>query len=570
MPTELPHKQVAIVGVGWSGGIIASELAKAGYECIGLERGSERKVNDFIMQKDELRYAIRYELMQDLSKETLTFRNDQDMLALPMRQMGSFLLGTDLGGAGIHWNGQCPRFYPYDFEIRTQTIEKYGEDRIPDDMPLQDWGISYDDMEEYFAKFDETIGTSGEDNEMTAPRSTEFPTPPMKQTKSMKLFAEASESLGLHPYISASANLSEAYTNPDGQTINQCMYCSFCERFGCDYQAKSDPLITVIPTALETGNFEVRTHSNVREIAYDGDQTNGVYFTDTRTGEDYFQPADVVILTSYVMNNTRLLLQSGIGEPYDPESETGVIGKNYCYQVMASAQGFFDEQFNLYAGAGALGGQVDDYNADNFDHSDLDFLHGGTIQCTQTGIRPIATNPVPPGTPTWGAAFKEASAHYFYRTLSLGSQGASLPYRYNYLDLDPTYTDSHGDPLLRMTYNFTEQDRNLAAHQSARLTEILEEMGANEVFSNPDIGDYNIMPYQTTHNTGGVIMGADPETSAVNNYLQMWDCENLFVVGASAFPHNSGYNPTPTVGALSYRAAEGILSYLEDPRPLAE
>lgn len=91
---------------------------------------------------------------------------------------------------------------------------------------------------------------------MTAPRSTEFPTPPMKQTKSMRIFAEAAESLGLHPYISASANLSETYTNPDGKTINQCMYCSFCERFGCDYQAKSDPLITVIPTALETGTLK--------------------------------------------------------------------------------------------------------------------------------------------------------------------------------------------------------------------------------------------------------------------------------------------------------------------------
>ncbi|GAK01869.1 gluconate 2-dehydrogenase, membrane-bound, flavoprotein [Geomicrobium sp. JCM 19037] len=208
--------------------------------------------------------------------------------------------------------------------------------------------------------------------------------------------------------MSASANLSESYTNPDGKTINQCMYCSFCERFGCDYQAKSDPLITVIPTAVETGNFEIRTHANVRSVSYDGERTDGVYFVDTRTGEEFFQPADLVILTTYVMNNTRLLLQSGIGEPYDPDTNTGVIGKNYCYQIMASAQGFFDQQFNLYAGAGALGGQVDDYNADNFDHSDLDFLHGGTIQLTQTGIRPISTNPVPPGTPNWGSEFKQA------------------------------------------------------------------------------------------------------------------------------------------------------------------
>ncbi|MBB6449149.1 gluconate 2-dehydrogenase alpha chain [Geomicrobium halophilum] len=569
MVTELPRKEVAIIGVGWSGGIIASELTKAGIEVVGLERGGERTVDDFIMQKDELRYAVRYDLMQDLSKETITFRNDRDMRSLPMRQMGSFLLGTDLGGAGVHWNGQCPRFLPYDFEIRSQTVDRYGEEKIPDDMTLQDWGISYDEMEEHFARFDETIGTSGEDNEMTAPRSTEFPTPPMKETPAIRLFKETASDFGLHPYHGASANLSEAYTNPDGQTIQQCQYCSFCERFGCDYQAKSDPIITVIPTAKETGNFELRTHANVRRISYDGERTDGVYFVDTRTGEEFFQPADIVILTAYVMNNTRLLLHSEIGTPYDPDTQTGVIGKNYCYQIMANAQGFFDRQFNLYAGAGALAGQVDDYNGDNFDHSDLDFIHGGTIQLTQTGIRPINTNPVPPGTKQWGSEFKQAKAQYFYRTLSLGSQGASMPYRYNFLDLDPTYTDNFGDPLLRMTYNFTEQDRNLAAHQTQRMAEIMEEMGANEVVANPDIGDYNIMPYQTTHNTGGVIMGGDSETSAVNNYLQMWDCENLFVVGASAFAHNSGYNPTPTVGALSYRAAEGIKDYYENPGPLA-
>jgi len=59
-------------------------------------------------------------------------------------------------------------------------------------------------------------------------------------------------------------------------------------------------------------------------------------------------------------------------------------------------------------------------------------------------------------------------------------------------------------------------------------------------------------------------MEDDPNTSAVNSYLQMWDVENLFVVGASAFPHFGNYNPTGTVGALAYRAADGIEKYLSN------
>jgi gluconate 2-dehydrogenase alpha chain len=80
---------------------------------------------------------------------------------------------------------------------------------------------------------------------------------------------------------------------------------------------------------------------------------------------------------------------------------------------------------------------------------------------------------------------------------------------------------------------------------------------------------YSTVPYQSTHKTGGAIMGADPKTSVVNKYLQSWDVPNVFVVGSSAFAHNSGYNPTGTVGALACLTADAIISkYLKSPGPL--
>ena len=84
-------------------------------------------------------------------------------------------------------------------------------------------------------------------------------------------------------------------------------------------------------------------------------------------------------------------------------------------------------------------------------------------------------------------------------------------------------------------------------------------------------GHYSIVPYQTTHNTGGAAMGDDPATSAVNRYLQSWDVPNVFVMGASVFPQNAGYNPTGTVGALTYWAADAIRNrYLKNPGPLVQ
>src|SRR5699024_1844915 len=132
----------------------------------------------------------------------------------------------------------------------------------------------------------------------------------------------------------------------------------------------------------------------------------------------------------------------------------------------------------------------------------------------------------------------------------------------NYVDLDPTYKDDFGDPLLRVTYKFTDQERNIAKFGIEKCREVLEEMGADvidednvpEEFDNIFFGGYY---------TGWVVMGADPKTSAVNNYMQMWDVDNLFVVGGSAFPQFGGHHPTPTICALSYRASEGILEYLD-------
>ncbi|WP_053219511.1 GMC family oxidoreductase [Virgibacillus senegalensis] len=570
MATKLDKVEVVTVGVGWTGGIIAAELSKEGVQVVGLERGKERLTEDFQMVHDEYRYAIRYDLMQDLSKETLTFRNNRDERALPMRQLGSFLLGEGQGGAGVHWNGQTWRFLPYDLQIKSMTEEKYGN-KLGDEYTLQDWGITYEELEPYFYKFEQTAGIGGEDNPMGAPRSNPYPNPPMLDTPITKRFKEAAKNLKLHPFQMPSANMTENYENPDGQKMYKCQYCGFCERFGCEYGAKASPNVTVIPTAQATGNFELRTGANVTEILHDGNRATGVRYVDVQSGEEFEQPADIVVLTSYVMNNTRLLLQSELGQPYDPETGNGVIGKNYCYQILPGATGFFEEEkFNTYMGAGALGASVDDYNGDNFDHSDLDFIHGASVSITQTGKRPINNNTVPSGTPNWGQEFKAQSIKYYHRTLSVGGQGASIPHRDNYLSLDPDYKDAYGNPLLRLTYDYTEQDRKLHEYISEKCAEILKEMGADNVEPRSISDHYNIVPYQTTHNTGGVIMGDDPETSAVNNYLQMWDADNVFVVGASAFAHNGGYNPTGTVGALAYRAAEGILKFRDEDGQLVQ
>lgn len=565
MAKKLNKVDVVTVGVGWTGGIVAAELTKAGYKVVGLERGEDRGTKDYYHLHDELKYTFRKEMMKDLSDDTITHRNKLDQTAKPVRDPAKNTEGMNVGGAGVHWGAQTHRYFPYDFEIRSQTIKRYGQNKIPKDMTIQDWGITYDEIEPYYDKVEKTMGVSGGEDPLAGKRSNPYPNPPLKKTDAIKLFEKATKNLGYHPYMIPAAISSEEYENPDGQKLNACQYCSFCNEYGCEYDAKANPTLTVLPTAKQTGNFELRTHSMVKRVLYEGEKATGVLYEDTRTGKEFEQPADIVALTAFTFNNVRLLLLSEIGTPYNPKTGKGIIGKNFTDHGVSNPipmAGFFDKKFNLYANTGAHGMTIEDFDADNFDHSDKDFIHGGHIELRHLGHLPIGDNPIPTGTPAWGKEFKEKSLYYYNRTLNLVSQQATLPWKHNYLDLDPTYTDENGDPLLRISFDYSDNDRKISEFLAEKAREVLEEMGADIV----DIGEYpeQYSPsFTVEHSAGGAIMGDDPDTSAINNYSQMWDMENLFVFGATVFPHFGPTNPTLTLGALAYRATEGMIEYLE-------
>ncbi len=567
MAKKLDKVDAVVVGTGWAGGVVAAELTKAGYNVVGLERGAEKSTQDYVGAKDELRYMSRKEMMLDLNMETITSRKNSKEEALPVRTQDEMMLGTNLGGASVHWAGATYRYMPYDFEIYTKTVEKYGKDKIPNGMTLQDWGITYDEMQKYYDKWEKTAGISGEKDPLEPERLDDYPNPPTIETPNLKLFKEAAKELGYNPYQIPSGNVTTNYENPDGERINQCQYCAFCTHYGCDFGAKSDPLVTVIPTAQKTGNYDLRVYANARRVTYDGKKATGVIYTDVRTGEDFEQPADVVVLAGFTYTNNRILMLSDIGKKYDPKTKTGVIGRNFHGQFNSTflgARGFFeDKKFNLHMGGGALGATFSDLAGDNLDTSDLDFIHGGGVEIRQYGDGPINNNPVPKGTPTWGEEFKEKSLHYHNRSLQLWYTPAVMPWEQNYLDLDPTYKDAFGDPLLRITYDLTDQDKNVAKFGIKKCAEVLEKMGA-DIIDEDEVPEEFDHYYSGQHYAGGVIMGENPETSAVNTYLQMWDAENLFVVGASAFPHFGPRHPTATVGALAYRAAEGIEKYFKE------
>ena len=585
MSRRLPATDVAIIGLGWTGAILAEQLTKAGLSVTAIERGPWRNTStDFPTThiQDELRYAIRLDLFQQASQGTLTFRNNSHQSALPIRHFGSFLPGNGVGGAGIHWNGQTWRFLASDFVLKSHLEARYGKACIPKDMTIQDWGVTFDELEPYYDKFEKLCGISGKaghlkgqiqagGNPFEGSRSDEYPTPPMRQPYAPTLFAQAASAMGYHPFPRPSANLSQAYTNPLGVRLGPCTYCGFCERFGCGNYSKASPQTTLLPVLMRRRNFTAQANCEVLKImmSRDGKRATGVSYIDS-SGEIWEQPAELVLVCSYSYNCVHMLLLSGIGKPYDPVSGKGVVGRNYAYQTSSGVTLQFDDKiFNPFIGAGSLGMCMDDFNGDNFDHSGLGFIGGAGISASVSGGRPIQHRPVPPGTPRWGAAWKSATRDTYQRVMSIGSQGSSYAYRDCYLDLDPTYKDPHGRPLLRMTFDYQPNDIKMSDYVLERMAQIAATLNPTHLSKERVGAPYNIVPYQSTHNTGGAVMGTDPSTSVVNRYLQSWDVPNVFVMGAAVFPQNAGYNPTGTVGALTYWAADAIINqYLRNPGPL--
>src|SRR3978361_1355615 len=315
MATKLKEVDVVIVGLGWTGGILAKELAEAGLKVVALERGAPRSSeSDYSLPniRDELRYVVRHDLMQNTARDTITVRNNPQQEALPMRRLGSFLPGEVVGGSAVHWSGHTWRWTDMEFKVGSNCEERNGKTFTPADMPIQDWGITYAELEPYYDKFEYTAAVSGKagnikgqiqrgGNPFEAPRARDSRLPPLTPILASEMFTKAAENNGYHPFPRPSANASQAYTNPDGSKFGACQYCGYCQRFGCEANAKGSPHVAVIPMAMKNPNFELRTHSWVTKILKDSDgkKVTGVSYTNVLNGEEFEQPPNILLVCAY-------------------------------------------------------------------------------------------------------------------------------------------------------------------------------------------------------------------------------------------------------------------------------
>jgi gluconate 2-dehydrogenase alpha chain len=573
MATE--KTDVVIVGVGAAGGIIAAELGKAGMKVIGLERGPRLKTADF-EPHDELRYFERQDLRPNPKRDPVTWRPNGNAQAHPMPSLNN---GNQAGGGTVHYGTLSWRMHEDDFRVRKKTVERYGASAIPDDSSLTDWPVSYAELEPFYDQAEYELGVSGKagnlqgkkiegGNVFEAPRKREYPLKPLLVDQSAILYEAGARKLGLHPFSSPRAIVSEPYNGRPG-----CTYCGFCQAFGCHVGAKSSILVTKLPEADATGNFKLVTGAMCHRVNSDdsGKVTGVSYYGPDRS--DNTIEADIVIVAPFIYDNTRLMLLSKTEKfPNGLANSSGHLGKHIMAHIMANVFVTFDDRYvNNFMGPSAQKHSIDDFNADNFDHSGLGFIRGAQLSIGTPNLQggPIAFSTVstPPGTPNWGAGYRDFVAKAYARHGAMVAQTENLPYADQTIDLDPNVRDAWGLPAPRVTYDWRRpNERARVEFVQKKLVEIGQAMGGPQVWAAP------VSPAGApgAHHEGGTRMGSDPHDSVVNKYGQTWDHPNLFLIGSSTFPTmGAGFNPTLTIQALAYMSADAIVNrYRKNPGPL--
>jgi gluconate 2-dehydrogenase alpha chain len=571
MATE--KTDVVIIGVGAAGGVLAAELGKAGMKVIGLERGPRLTTQDF-NPHDELRYFTRQDLRPNIKRQPVTWRPNANARANPIPVQN---YGNQAGGGTVHYGAVSWRFHEDDFRARSQTIERYGASAIPEDSSLVDWPLSYADLEPYYDRIEYELGVSGKagnlqgrkidgGNVFEAPRRREFPLPPLVVDQAGAVFDAAAKKLSYHPFSTPRAILSKAYKGRPG-----CTYCGFCQAFGCHVGAKSSILVTVLPQADATGNFKLITGAMCYRVNSDNSgRVTGVAYWGP-DGSDNTIEAELVILTPFIYDNTRLLLLSKTDKfPNGLANSSGQVGKHLTAHMMPNVYVAFDDRhINNYMGPSAQKHTIDDFNADNFNHADVGFIRGSQISVgtgnLEGGPISLTTTAPPSGVPRWGAAYRDFLAKYYARHAAMVAQTENLPYADQTIDLDPNVRDAWGLPAPRLTYDWRRPNELARVEfMMKKMEEIGRAMGATHVWRAP-LGP----GAPGAHHEGGTRMGTDPKTSVVNRYGQSWDIPNLFVIGSSTFPSMSGFNPTLTIQALAYMSADAIVNrYKKNPGPL--
>lgn len=522
-----------VVGSGPAGGSVARELSRRGQDVVVLEQGSWYARGDHLHDEVEVLFNGLY--LNNPPAHVQTYRKTPDERAQPRPYLR---YAQVVGGSGIHYAANYWRFRPGDFNEFSRRGAVPG-------ASLADWPITYAELEPYYTAVEWAVGVSGAGgvDPHEGARSRPYPMPPLPVTGPGVLLEVAARKIGWRALPAPMAILSRAYRGRQ-----PCHHCGFCWSFPCEWGAKGTNF-SMIPDAMASGRCEVRTGCKASRVETDerGRVTGVVYFDAGR--REVLQRARAVFLCANGAETPRLLLMSTSNRfPNGLANSSGVVGKYLMFNGNTAAGGEFEHEVNGHRGPPVTRIVLDTYELD----PSTGLVGGGgfDFRCPYPPIQSALS--MPPEGPQWGAEFKRALQRVHTRSVQCWGHTTSLPVETNRVDLDPEAKDSWGLPALRVT--FTEHDHDMRLYRYFHDTGIalLKAADAIRTWGNPPRDE----PGASVHLLGTCRMGNDPGTSVVDRFHRAHDVPNLFIADGSSFVTSGRGQPTLTIQALAFRAAE--------------
>ncbi|MBN8732564.1 MAG: GMC family oxidoreductase [Acidobacteria bacterium] len=539
---KLDPVDAVVVGAGAGGGVVAYVLAKAGLRVVLLERGRQIPFEE--SGHDELR-----------SQRTTVLGNAFGPDSEQVRMINSPLTGkfykvranenaynnvaACVGGGTASYGAMAWRFHPKDF----QMLSTYG---LVAGSTLEDWPITYEELEPYYEKAEYEIGVSGKagSNPFDGPRKKGYPMPPLPFNKEATLLAGAARKKGWHPFpIPMLINSVER----DGRA--GCIACPHCVGFGCEVDAKNGTQNTVVARAVKTGNCTLLTEAVAKEVLTNeqGKATGVAYF---HKGELVEQPARVVVVACSATETPRLLLNSkskmhpkGLGNHND------WLGRNLQGHAYSGAYGLFEEEVFDGTGPAARVALCD------FNHGNKDVV-GGSMLANEFIRMPylFARGVRPARVPRYGLEFKKWVREGYKRTAGVKGPVQEMPLWENRVEVDEAVKDQWGIPVAAITTRRHPMDAETGKFMAERAAEWLKAAGAVETWlSVAGLGGTG-----GQHQAGTCRMGKDAKTSVTDSYGRLHSVDNVYVADGSLHVTNGGFNPSLTIMALGFRVGERI------------
>ena len=477
---------VCVVGSGAGASPVAYTLAKAGAKVVVLEKGPWLTEQDFY--KDELAANLRDSYNPKLTDEQHVIEESYEDDAghthwqkeATSDSDWSFWNGNVVGGSSNFMSGYFHRLKPVDFKLKSTFGAIKGAN-------IEDWPISYEELEPYYAQVEREVGVSGKvvEHPHLEPRSADFPYPPLVDHPVASWIDDAAKLIGYHVIPVPRAILSQP-----AMGRNSCEYSGYCSRYGCSSGAKGSGRAALLNHAVATGNLNIIANAKVYKLESDeSEQVTAVHYYDQK-GHKQQLSARYYVVACQAIETSRLLLSSTSKTfPNGLANNHGQVGKNLIFSGGGTGRGdfFFDDLSNEKAAQLKFEGPFlnralqDWYEIDDKSFSGANKqgkAKGGTIDFLffhNPIARAFGSQYDDDGKLVWGEQLKQNLFQEFtsYKTLRFEVFADWLPTDDCFVELDDEVTDKWGDPVAKVRIGAHEQDVKVGEYLAQKGAKLL-------------------------------------------------------------------------------------------------